>query len=316
VYGRWPAQDAHGDTYGPVVYMAYVPFRAAFGWSGRWDDLPAAHSAAVAFDLLTIVGLFALGMLIRGPDLAWLLAYAWAAFPFTLFTLESDSNDSLVALLVVLALVAAARGCLARTAPVGLSDRRGRRRERLAAAGRGVAIALAGLTKFAPLGLAPLFWRGTAPGWRPQRERIVFAVSALAATAVVLAPVLAGGEASAFWHDAIAYQARRSSPFSVWGLWHLPALQHLVQGAAVGLAVALAVVPRGRRSVPELAALTGAVLIALQLGVSHWFYLYIPWFFGPAFVAICAGDGGARTSRGSHPAGEGVAVPAAESGLS
>ncbi len=315
VYGHWPAQDAHGDTYGPVVYLAYVPFRAVLGWSGRWDDLPAAHGAALAFDLLTIVGLFALGALIRGPDLGWLLAYGWAAFPFTLFTLESDSNDSLVALLVVLALVAVAWGARAAGPAAGTARGRGW----LAAAGRGIAIALAGLAKFAPLGLVPLFWRGTGEGWRPRRERLVFAAAAVAAAAVVLAPVLAGGEASAFWRDAVTYQADRSSPFSVWGLWHLSALQHLVQGGAVALALALAVVPRGRRGVPELAALTAAVLIAFQLGVTHWFYLYIPWFFAPALVAICAsgraaGEASAAVRR--TPAGEGLGVAApANSGL-
>jgi hypothetical protein len=28
------------------------------------------------------------------------------------------------------------------------------------------------------------------------------------------------------------------------------------------------------------------VLIALQLGVTHWFYLYIVWFLGPALIAL------------------------------
>ena len=41
---------------------------AIFGWSGTWDDLPAAHAAAIAFDLLTLLGLFLLGRRIRGPD--------------------------------------------------------------------------------------------------------------------------------------------------------------------------------------------------------------------------------------------------------
>ena len=49
-----PSNDAHGDTYGPVNYYAYVPVRAALPVERRWDDLPAAHAAAIAFDLLTI----------------------------------------------------------------------------------------------------------------------------------------------------------------------------------------------------------------------------------------------------------------------
>jgi hypothetical protein len=61
--------------------------------------------------------------------------------------------------------------------------------------------------------------------------------------------------------------------------------QHLVQGAAVGLALIVAFVPR-RRDVVTVAALGAAVLIALQLGVTHWFYLYIVWFFPLVMVAV------------------------------
>ena len=68
LYGHWPTDNANGDTYGPVNYYAYVPFRAIFGWSGTWDDLPAAHAAAIAFDLLTLLGLFLLGPPDPGPD--------------------------------------------------------------------------------------------------------------------------------------------------------------------------------------------------------------------------------------------------------
>src|SRR5581483_2978896 len=53
LYGHWPHDNASGDTYGPVNYYAYVPARLIFGWKGVWDDLPASHAAAIAFDLLT-----------------------------------------------------------------------------------------------------------------------------------------------------------------------------------------------------------------------------------------------------------------------
>ncbi len=41
----------HGDTYGPLSYLTYVPFEQALPWGGKWDDLPAAHGAAILFDL-------------------------------------------------------------------------------------------------------------------------------------------------------------------------------------------------------------------------------------------------------------------------
>jgi hypothetical protein len=285
LYGHWPADNAEGDTYGPVNYYAYVPAYAVFGWSGAWDDLPAAHAAAILFDLLTLLGLVWLGRRIRGPTLGWALGYAWAAYPFTLYALSSNSNDSLVALLIVAAL-------LVITSPPA----------------RGVLGALAGLTKFAPLALAPLLIRGTGP--RPRARALFVALIAYGLTAlVVMLPVLLDGNLHAFWNDTISYQAARGSPFSIWGLWGgLSFEQHVVQGAAAMLAVVVAVIP-GRRTLVEVAALGAAVLIGLQLSITHWFYLYIVWFFPLVMVALLA----------SHPAPDGAAsevpeAPAAEVG--
>ena len=137
LYGSFPSNNEHGDTYGPVNYEAYVPFEQIFGWSGTWDDLPAAHAAAIFFDVLATALMFLLGRRMRGPTLGIALAYAWVAYPFTLFALESNSNDTLVAVLVLAALLAASY------------------RSKFAPAARGVFAALAGLAKFAPLALAP-----------------------------------------------------------------------------------------------------------------------------------------------------------------
>ncbi len=138
LYGHYPTDNEHGDTYGPVNYEVYVPFQQIFGWSGSWDDLPASHAAAIFFDLLSVGLLFLIGRRMRGPTLGIALAYAWVSFPFTLYALESNSNDTLVAALVLGALLAASYRSLA------------------AGAARGALAALAGLTKFAPLALAPL----------------------------------------------------------------------------------------------------------------------------------------------------------------
>jgi uncharacterized membrane protein YfbV (UPF0208 family) len=263
LYGGWPHDNANGDTYGPVNYYTYVPFRAIFGWSGVWDDLPAAHAAAIAFDLLTLFGLWWLGRRARGPTTGTVLAYLWAAYPFTLYALSSNSNDSLVAMLVVLALLV-----------IG------------SAPARGAAAALAGLTKFAPLALAPLLVRGTGPERPRLRSLLGYAAAFVLIAGAVLAPVLFGENWHAFWHDTVAYQAGRGSPFSIWGLWGgLGLEQRLVQGAAAALAVAVAFVPR-ERSLTEVAALGAAVLIALQLAITHWFYLYIVWFFPVVALAL------------------------------
>jgi hypothetical protein len=67
-----------------------------------------------------------------------------------------------------------------------------------------------------------------------------------------------------------------------------------VEVAGVVLALLLAVVPR-RADLVGLAAACAAVLIAVQLGIEHWFYLYIPWFFPLVVVSLLgrlSGEGG------------------------
>ena len=71
LYDNFPGDVSQGDTYGPVNYLAYVPFEPIWPWQGSWDDLPAAHGAAVAFDLATFALLIWLGLRIRpGPQAA------------------------------------------------------------------------------------------------------------------------------------------------------------------------------------------------------------------------------------------------------
>lgn len=285
LYGTWPKDDASGDTYGPVDYYAYVPFERAFPWSGRWDDLPAAHAAAIFFDLLTIGGLFLLGRRVRGPTLGIVLAYAWASFPFTLYASSTNSNDALVALLIVATLLVASRP-----------------------AARGAFAALAGLTKFAPLALAPLFAR--TPSDVPRRVRSgpvslgLYGFGFAAAAGVAMLPVLLGGDLRTFWDHTIAFQRNRRAPFSIWGLYGgLDTVQTAVQLGAVLLAIAVAFVPR-RRTLVQVAALGAAVLIALQLGVTYWFYLYVVWFFPLVIVALLGRYGDPAAARSPSSAVE------------
>jgi hypothetical protein len=270
LYGSYPSDNEHGDTYGPFNYEAYVPFQQLFGWSGRWDDLPAAHAAAIFFDLLAVALLFLLGRRMRGPTLGVALAYAWASYPFTLFSLESNSNDTLPAVLVLAALLAASY------------------RAKLATGARGGLAALAGLTKFAPLALAPLLathgLREMAPSRRP-RALTLYLAAFLAVAAVALIPALSHDSLHTIYSRTIVYQTNRGSPFSVWGLYGLPGLQRAVEVAAVALALSLAVLPR-RPDLVGLAAACGAAVLATQLGIDHWFYLYIPWFFPLAMLAL------------------------------
>jgi hypothetical protein len=295
IYGEraFPDDNPTGDTYGPANYYAYVPLELVLPWSGDWDDLPAAHAAAIFFDLATVAGLFVLGRRLRrdeqgrsapdGDALGVVFAFAWVAYPYTAFALQSNSNDALVAALLVWALVAFS------SAPA-----------------RGVLLGLAAMTKFAPLALAPLFaagQRGLAerPAWRPL---LAFAGAFSLAVVVLLAhPAIDPGLGS-FWDRTLGSQLDRASPFSVWGQepgvdWlHTP-----LWVAVAALAVLVAFVPR-RRTLIQVAALGAAVLIAAQLAVDHWFYLYIPWFL-PLLLAALSSRGSPLASARTSPSSTG-----------
>ena len=265
LYGSFPEDNESGDTYGPVAYYSYVPFELAFPWSGTWDDLPAAHAAAIAFDLATMLALFFVGRRLghgaSGNHLGLVLAYGWAAYPYTAFVLNSNANDSLVALLVTLAFLV-------------LSGPRA----------RGAMLALAAATKLAPLALAPLW---ASYGSRRLRDALSFALAFGAVTVLVWLPVLPDGGVRELWDRTVGFQLGRDSPFSIWGLEDLHRAQDVVKVLAVGLALAVAVHPR-RKTPVTVAALGAAVLVALQLSLSHWFYLYIVWWLPLALVAVLA----------------------------
>ncbi|HYP56144.1 MAG TPA: hypothetical protein VEQ41_07580 [Solirubrobacterales bacterium] len=306
LYDNFPAEVAQGDTYGTANYLAYVPFEAIWPWNGEWDDLPAAHAAAVVFDLATIALLYLLGSRLRDRKLAATLAFAWAAYPYTALALESNSNDTLVALLLTATLLFLAR-------PIA----------------RGTLLAMAVMTKFAPVLLVPLITmlspaggavggttpeeasatgRGggspaaTGPAGLALRPAVLALLSfAAAAAALLLWPALDPGLATV-WERTIAYQADRDSPFSVWG--QVPDLEPLRVAilVAVGvLALLFAFRPR-RKTLAQAAALGAALLIGLQLAAGHWFYLYVVWFYPLLLVAMATTEPAPSPARSSRPA--------------
>jgi hypothetical protein len=263
LYENFPHDVSQGDTYGPVNYLAYVPFERIWPWTGTWNDLPAAHGAAVAFDLLTFFLLIWLGLRIRpgpsGRKLAATLAFGWAAYPYTAYALESNSNDTLVAALLVAVLLAISRP-----------------------AARGALAALATLTKFAPVLLAPMLATYRA---RPRTVAIFTAAFLFTAALLMLWPAIDPG-LHAFYDRTIAYQADRNSPFSIWGqVSGLEPLRIAILIATGLMAIAFAFVPK-RKSLVQVAALAAALLISLQLTAHHWFYLYIVWFYPLLLVAM------------------------------
>ncbi|HEU5362674.1 MAG TPA: hypothetical protein VFU56_04985 [Gaiellaceae bacterium] len=272
--GRCETANPLGDTYGPVAYLAYIPGYLIFGWSHKWDKLPSVHFTSILFDLLALLGLAVVGRRLGGPRVGAAAAFAWAAWPFTQYASSSNTNDSIGPALLVWGLVAVT------------SD-----------LGRGAAVALSGWTKFASLLVLPL-WAGYPRARRPRSVGLTV-LGFLLATAVVFGVLFLEPSplhaARVFYDRTVSFQIGRDSPFSIWdwgqyhakGLPDLHLVQRVLQGLLVVAALALFFVPR-RRSPLRLAALTAAVLIGFELVLTHWFYLYLPWFFPFVVLALVA----------------------------
>src|SRR6266542_5741925 len=271
--GRCESANDRGDTYGPAAYEAYIPGYLAFGWSGKWDTLLAAHATSIAFDLLCLLGLALVGLRLGGPPLAGTLGFAWVTYPFTQYTSSSNTNDALLPAFLIW-------GFLLLTSPWG----------------RGIFSALAGWTKFAALLVVPL-WATYPDGLRVSRRRLAglvggFVLATAAAFSVLLLEPDVLHAVRVFWDRTVSWQLSRESPFSIWdwrqyhaaGLPDLHLLQRALEVPLVLAALAFAFVPR-RKSPLQLAALTGVRLVGFELVLTHWFYLYIPWFFPFAVYA-------------------------------
>ena len=268
--GRCENANPYGDTYGPVSYLAYVPAVAAFGWNGRWDSLPAAHAAAIVFDLLIAIGLGLAGLRFGGRRLG-----PCSSSPGRLSVhrlrdeLEHERCDHAGAPGLGLSLRSVALRARRSCGVVRLDEVRGARRR-------------AALAHLPDPGCGPRSGRRVA-SWRQRWRLLRFSCS----------------------NPASAMRSRRSGtgrfgsrrpglPVSLWdwgqyharGLPDLHVVQIALEIAVAVFAVVIAFVPRRERGPLELAALTGALLVATQLVLTHWFYLYLPWLLPFVLLAL------------------------------
>jgi len=263
-----------GDTYGPVSYFAYLPGYLIFGWSHKWDSLPAVHFTSILFDLLAMLGLAFVGRRLGGPRIGATAAFAWAAWPFTQYASSSNTNDAIMPALLIWGFAALTSDSV-----------------------RGIAVALSGWTKFASLVVAPL-WLGYPNARDPRsaaRMLLAFLAATIAAFLIVLLHWPPWHGVRVFYDRTVGFQFGRTSPFSIWdwrqyharGLPDLHLLQRVLQVALVGGAIVLGWLPR-RRTPLRLAAFTAALLVGFELVLTHWFYLYLPWFYPFVVLALLA----------------------------
>ena len=204
-----------------------------------------------------------------------MLAFAWAAYPFTQYVSNSNTNDALMPCFLVWGFWLVSRP-----------------------AARGVLAALSGWTKFASLLVVPLWV--TYPGRRPSwRFALGFAAATLAVFSILLLASDPFHEAHVFWTRTVGFQIGRAAPWSLWdwgqyharGLPDLHIVQHLLQGCSSGSGCS-AFFPR-YKSPLQLAAFTGVLLAGFELVVTYWLYTYIPWFYPFAVIALLAPRGAA-----------------------
>jgi hypothetical protein len=246
-------------------YLLYVPFLLAFGWSGLWDYLPAAHALTAFVFVGGALALLFAGWRYSGARGGAALLFAWAVFPYTLYSTNNNTNDVVVAAIAAVGLALAA-------SPLA----------------RGASVAAGFAVKLFPLILAPLWM--FHEGRKRSSALLDFAIGGLGVVLLTFWVLALGGDPVGgvilFIKQTLAYQGGRQTPWSIFtqvpevGFLHLP----LTVGVIL-LGFLLAVVPK-RRTLRRLGALSAALVIGFQLTANYWFYTYVIWFEPFVFLAL------------------------------
>jgi uncharacterized membrane protein len=235
-----------------------------FGFSGEWDFLPAAHALTLFSFVAGAMALFITGYRLSGKEGAAALLFAWAAFPYTVYATNNNTNDVIVAALSAIGLAAAA-------SPIA----------------RGANVAAGFAVKLYPIVLGPLWI--TYEG-RKRKPIIDFVLGGAGVLLLAFWVVLLDGHPfeaiKLFYQKTLAFQGDRVSPWTIYT--QVPALAFLqkpVTAFVIFIGLLVAFVPR-RKTLRRLAALSAALVIGFQLTVNYWFYAYVTWFEPFVFVAL------------------------------
>jgi hypothetical protein len=260
-----PDNVGTGDTYGPLNYLLYVPFRWLFGWSGEWDYLPAAHALTALAFVIGALALFVAGYRYAGARGGAAMLFAWAVFPYTLYSTNNNTNDVVIAAVGAIGLAMAAN-------PLA----------------RGASVAAGFAIKLFPLVLGPLWLLHDGP-----KRKLSILDFILGGVAVVLLSfwvlALDGdpiGGVQLFYEKTLAFQGERETPWSIFSqVPELKVLQQPLTAMVILLAFVVAIFPK-KRTIRRLAAFSAALIIAFELTVNYWFYPYVTWFEPFIFLAL------------------------------
>ena len=296
-YGHLPGDIIHGDTYPLLSFVAYTPLALISPVSSTWSSvdlalgftaLGALAGAAVLFR--AVAGRRASGRGQRPVEVeaaGLRAALIWLSFPPVLAAVSSGTTDVLLALMLVFAVLLWRRPGLS----TGL-------------------LTAAAWFKLAPLALLPV-------RVFPLRGRALR--RSLAWMAIVTLPLLAllillggwGGPAAMV--HAIAFQFSRSSPQSFWSVLGIGSLQPLGEAATLALIAGAAVRLRAQPALQDdrarMAALSAAIMIALELAAGYWAFLYLLWIVPLLAVSLLTEP--AVSLELAAPARRQVAVPQA-----
>ncbi|HVF03169.1 MAG TPA: glycosyltransferase family 87 protein [Rubrobacteraceae bacterium] len=264
-YGNMPSNVGTGDTYGPLNYLLYTPFRWYFGWSGEWDFLPAAHGLTALAFVVGAIALFIAGYKYAGSRGGSTLLFAWAIFPYTLYSTNNNTNDVIIAAVAAIGLATAAN-------PLA----------------RGASVTAGFAIKLFPIILGPLWLLHDGVRRRvPLLDFVLGGVVIILLSFWVLAldGDLIGG-AKLFYEKTIAFQGTRETPWTIFSqVPELKVLQQPLTALAILLAFVVAIFPK-KRTIRRLAAFSAALIIAFELTVNYWFYPYVTWFEPFIFLAL------------------------------
>ena len=277
-YGHMPPGIIHGDTYPILTYALYTPLALVAPVRDTWDSVDAGLAVAALASLAAAWGVFRLfaGAGARGrggvsrpvelEEAGLRAALTLLVFPPLLITASTGTTDVVLAAMLVGAVLLWRRP----TACSGM-------------------LAVAAWFKLAPFALLPAC---LAPlrGRRLARALAAIAVASLPSLALLIA--LGGPHGLGDMIHAVSYQFSRASLQSFPGALGVPGFQPLMEASVLGLIAAGAV--KLRRE-PELAgdrarmaALSGAILIGLQVSANYWAFLYLVWVIPLAGVTLLA----------------------------